>query len=269
MLKKKNRIISRVKSHYWRTSHKFIIALPHSIEEAYDMYEDNGNTFWLYFIEKELKKIQGMETFEMMEGVKPEDTRSQKHPIPGYKEIVYHIIFYINIYGKFTPKARLESNGHETEYIAKCGTYSSVVSKDSVRIAFLYTALKDLDILSCNISNAYLEAPCGEKLWTVGGKEFGSLAGAPIRINQSFYGIKSTGNSCHKALSTTLASMNFEPRRAEPDIWLRMSTNLREEKYWGCIVIYIEDLLVISEDLKTIMDYFSMYNLKDTVIPLY
>ena len=176
MLKNKKRIISRVKSHYWRTNHKFCIALTHSIEEAYAMYEDNGNTFWRYFIENEPKKIQGMETFEMMEGVKPEDTRSQKHPMPGYKEIFYHIIFYIKIYGKFTPRARLASNGYETEYIPKWGTYYSVVSKDSVWIAFLYTTLKDLDIFSCNISNAYLQASCGEKLCTVGGKEFGGLA---------------------------------------------------------------------------------------------
>ena len=91
---------------------------------------------------------------------------------------------------------------------------------------------------------------------------------APIRINQECFGIKSTGNSWHKALSTTLASMNFEPRRAEPDISLRMSTDLRGEKYWEWIVIYIEDLLAISEEPKAIMDYFSMYNLKDRVSPL-
>ena len=34
VLKKKDRIIYRVKSHYWKTSHKFGIALPHSVEEA-------------------------------------------------------------------------------------------------------------------------------------------------------------------------------------------------------------------------------------------
>ena len=34
VLKKKDRIISRVKSRYWRTSHKFGIALSHSVEEA-------------------------------------------------------------------------------------------------------------------------------------------------------------------------------------------------------------------------------------------
>ena len=67
-------------------------------------------------------------------------------------------------------KARLVANGRETEYVPKWGTYSSVVTRDSVRIAFLYAALNNLDILSCDISKPYLEAPYGEKLWTVVGK---------------------------------------------------------------------------------------------------
>ena len=65
---------------------------------------------------------------------------------------------------KFTCKASLVGNGHELEYLPKWDTYSSVVSQDAVRIAFLYATLNDLNIFSCDISNAYLEAPCGDKL---------------------------------------------------------------------------------------------------------
>jgi len=35
-------------------------------------------------------------------------------------------------------------------------TYSSVISRDSVLIAFLLAALNDINILSCDIGNAYL-----------------------------------------------------------------------------------------------------------------
>ena len=78
-------MISRFKSRYCRTSHKLSIALPHSVEQDYAIDEDNGTNFWWDTIDKELKKIWGMETFEMMEGVKPEYIRSQKHAMPGYK----------------------------------------------------------------------------------------------------------------------------------------------------------------------------------------
>jgi len=37
-------------------------------------------------------------------------------------------------------------------------TYSSVVSRDSVRLAFLSAALNDLDLLAADIGNAYLNA---------------------------------------------------------------------------------------------------------------
>ena len=48
--------------------------------------------------------------------------------------------------GKVILKARLVENGHETEYVPKWNNYSSVVSRYSVRISFLYAELNDLDI---------------------------------------------------------------------------------------------------------------------------
>ena len=73
MLKKKDSIISRVKSCNWITSHKPVIALQHSAEEAYNIDEKNRNDFCQYAIDKEVKNIRDMENIEMMEGVKPED----------------------------------------------------------------------------------------------------------------------------------------------------------------------------------------------------
>ena len=96
-----------------------------------------------------------------------------------------------------------------------------------MRIAFLYDALNALGIFSCDISNAYLEAPCGEKLWTVAEIEFGSLDGTTIQNNRTLYALKYAGNSWHKDLYITLSYMNFEPSRADPDICLRMSNNSR------------------------------------------
>ena len=60
----------------------------------------------------------------MIEVVKPEDILSQKHPMPEYKEIGYHIIFNINIDGSFIQTAMMLANGHETEYVPKWDTYS-------------------------------------------------------------------------------------------------------------------------------------------------
>jgi hypothetical protein len=53
-------------------------------------------------------------------------------------------------------------------------TYSSIVSRDSVRIAFLLVALSDINILSCDIGNAYLNAALREKVYMTVKPEFGS-----------------------------------------------------------------------------------------------
>ncbi len=73
-------------------------------------------------------------------------------------------------------------------------TYSSVVSKDSVRLAFLIAALNDLDILSADIGNAYLNAETKEKVHTICGPEFGALyQGRVAVIHKALYGLKSSG----------------------------------------------------------------------------
>ena len=68
----------------------------------------------------------------------------------------------------FIRKARYVTNGAITDIpVGLC--YSSVVSCDSPRIAFLVTSLNDLDILACDISNAYLNTPFRERIWFVAG----------------------------------------------------------------------------------------------------
>ena len=53
-------------------------------------------------------------------------------------------------------------------------TYAGVISRESVRIAFTIAVLNDLDIFAADIQNAYLSAPCGEKIIFTCGPEFGS-----------------------------------------------------------------------------------------------
>ena len=100
------------------------------------------------------------------------------------------MIFYIKMDGKFTRKALLVANGHKTDAPASI-TYSSVVSRDIVRVSLLIVSLNDLDICACDISNTYLNAKCREKLWTIEGKEFGPLDRVSVMlIARALYGLK-------------------------------------------------------------------------------
>jgi hypothetical protein len=122
-----------------------------------------------------------MAALEYDKGVTPEQIRSglAKNEYVGFQEIKCHMIFDVKM--DLMRKARFVAGGHLTEPPASI-TYLSVVSRDSVRIAFMLAALNDLDIMACDIGNAYLNAPCREKVWFVAGPEFGSRQGTIIRI---------------------------------------------------------------------------------------
>ena len=62
-----------------------------------------------------------------------------------YSKITGHLVFDIKIGEGFRRKARFVANGHKTED-PNVVTYSTVVSRDSVRIMLLVAALNNLDM---------------------------------------------------------------------------------------------------------------------------
>ena len=99
---------------------------------------------------------------------------------PGYQYMECHMIFDIKLDG-FRRKARLVAGGHMTEAPAVM-MYASIVSRESVRIALTVAALNDLDVMTSDIQNAYLTAPCEERIWTTLGPEFGTAQGQKALI---------------------------------------------------------------------------------------
>jgi hypothetical protein len=83
--------------------------------------------------------------------------------------IPFHMIFHVKC--DFTRKAQFIAGGHWTEAPTQL-TYSSVVTRDSVRIAFLIAALNYLEILAADVGNVYLQAPAREKVHTTAGPKF-------------------------------------------------------------------------------------------------
>ena len=146
--------------------------LPHSVQEAFQIDKEKGSNFWWQAIQKEKKKV--MVAFEYDDNLPPEQARTDKSKYVGFQEITCHTIFDVKI--DLTRKARFVAGGHLTEPPASV-TYCSVVSHDSVRLAFLIAALNDLDVMACNVGNAYLNVPCREKVWFVAGPEFRSRQG--------------------------------------------------------------------------------------------
>ena len=99
------------------------------------------------------------------------------------------MIFDIKLGKNFRRKERLLGGGHTTTapYLITC---SSVVSRDSVRIALTIAELNELHILACDIQNAYLTALCRENIWKFAAPEFGEEEGTFMLVKMVLYGLK-------------------------------------------------------------------------------
>ena len=164
---------------------KFGIRVPNSVEEAQALEEENKNSLWQDFIDKELKNV--IIAFKLLD--------DGSSPSVGSKEIPRHIVFDAKF--DLTRKARLVAGGHRHKEVPSYTTYSSVVSRDSVRIIFTIAALNDLKLKMTDIGNAYLNAPNKERVHVKYGSElFGPESKGKIAlVVRALYGLRSAGNS--------------------------------------------------------------------------
>lgn len=249
VLKKRDRIISLVKkrraARYLQREYKFGVELPKSVNAALALDKKNGNTFWQDAIAKEMKNVKV--AFRILEDgtYAPED----------HQFVRCHMIFDVKM-ETFARKARLVAGGHMTKAPATL-TYASVVSRETVRIALLTAALNDVDVWAADVMNAYITAPCREKIWTTLGPEWGKDQGRKAIVVRALYGLKSSGAAFRAHLGKFMADMGYKPCKADPDLWMKPQTKKKankEERYYAYILCYVDDLLVIHHDPKSVMD---------------
>ena len=114
-LRKRDGIISAVKSRVTKSTHKYGIEVPTSIEHAIEIDKRNGNRFWQEAIELEMKNVAV--AFEILE---------DGSPIPvGWSKSSGHLFFDVKM--DFTRKARWFKDGHLTRDPEQ-STFAGVVS---------------------------------------------------------------------------------------------------------------------------------------------
>jgi hypothetical protein len=121
-IKKKERIISKIKTRYLQRDQKFGILIPKTVKEALKIDEETGTTYWADAIKKEMggNIIPALRILEEGEAA----------PVRS-KEIPCHIVFDVKM--DFTRKARFVAGGHVNEppssqtYIYKPGSYNHTV----------------------------------------------------------------------------------------------------------------------------------------------
>ena len=244
VLKKRKKIINKVKTYraHCKGNMKYGILIPRNTKEALQFDRDNGNTFWSDAIQKEM--VNSKIAFEIL-------AKGEKPP-PGYKKIRCHLNFEVKI--DLRRKARYVAGGHLTDPPTYM-TYSTVVSRESVRIAFLIAALNNLNVLAGDIQNAYLNTPTTEKLYFEAGPEWGADQGRLVIIVRALYGLKSSALNWRNHLSDVIANqLRFTSSLADPDVWYKPMRKNNGEEYYAYILIYVDDMLIIAEEPKAIME---------------
>ena len=174
----------------------------------------------------------------------------------GFQEIRWHVIFDVKM--DFTRKARFVAGGHPTDTPVSITYSSGAVSRDSVRLAFLIEGLNDLDVLAGDVTNAYLNALCREKIWFEGGIETGEDRGKVLIVTRALYGLKSSGAAWRADLAATLRALKFTSSQANPDVWIRSSGT-----HYDMVLVYVDDILVFAKEPKVTMDELrKLYELK-------
>lgn len=240
-LKKRNAILSAIKSRIRKTTHKYGVEVPKSIEHAYEIDRRNGNTTWRDAIKLEMFNV-GV-AFEVLE-------EGAKAPA-GWSKVTGHLVFDVKM--DFTRKARWVLDGHKTPDILG-STYAGVVSRESVRIAFTYAALNGLDIFAADIRNAYLQAPSSQKHYIICGSEFGiENVGKVALIHRALYGGKAAGRDFRNHLRSCMHFLNFKSCPADPDVWMRPAMKSDGSTYYEYVLLYTDDCLVLSENAESIL----------------
>ena len=241
-LRKRERIIGKIGARKSRKPNmKFGIEIPRNFNEAQELDAKNGNNYWQDAIKKEYDNVKV--TFKLLE--------DNSKPPPAFKEITCHLIFEVKF--DLRRKARYVAGGHLTDPPSTM-TYSSVVSRESIRIGFLIAALNGLNVLAADIQNAYLNAPTEEKVWFRAGPEWGAHAGKPVLIVRALYGLKSSGQAWRSHLAQTLEQIGFKSSLADPDVWFKPSVKSTGEEYYTYLLVYVDDLLCIDKNPRKYME---------------
>ena len=254
-IKRRDRVIKQIRHRMIKKAIKFGINVPSTVEEALKFDAENGDDLWFQAIEKELRNVRV--AFKRLE--------EGERPPPGSKLIPYHIIFDVKF--DLTRKARLVAGGHRNKDVPTYQVFSTVASRESVRLGFVLASLNELEIMAGDISNAYLNALNREKVHVKCGKElFGEeYQGCIAIVVRALYGLKSASASWRDHFAVAIREdLGYIPCVADHDVYYKPKIKPDGSEYYAYLIIYVDDILSIDLDPgKVIEEINQIFQVKE------
>jgi hypothetical protein len=165
----------------------------------------------------------------------------------------------------FTRNALLVAGGRITDP-PSCLTYSSVVSRESVGIAFLIAAVNGYEIIAADVQNSYVQEKSLERYFAIEGDEFGGDKGKKALIVRAIW-FKKFGSKLVSPYCPYFDRHLLFPSHGDPDVWMCMDFNqTTNASYWEYLLVYVDYLLAIGLDPRATLNTLETdynYVLKD------
>ena len=185
------------------------------------------------------------------------------------------MVFDVKLDAGFTRKARFVADGSKAE-APSVMTFTSVVSRDSVRITLMLAALNGLDVKCGDVVSAYLNAPPRESVYFTTGDEFGIYKGRVVVVVKALYGLSSSAAAWASAIRELMRDLGFLPCKADGDVWMQPAVDTSSlgateedglpagEKYYKYVLIHTDDVLVASCRATQVLEAINaVYKLKE------
>ena len=91
-----------------------------------------------------------------------------------------------------------------------------------------------------------MTAKCRDKTFKIAGPDFGQEAGSIMLIKMALYGLKSSDAAFRSNLTGVLHGLHSNPKKADPDVWIRQSINPNGTDYYEMVLCYVDNVLVLS-----------------------
>ena len=206
------------------------------------MDREATNTLWADAIAKEMGALEKAKCFKYYPPTYKVPNHFQYAPL--------RMIFDVKQEG-LRRKARLVAGGHVINS-NMYESYSSVIQTRTIRLLQTIAVSQDLQMITGDISNAFVQAPTCENIWTRAGKEFGEKENCVIILDKALYGLSTSARQWNITLEAEIKNMGFTQCRADADLWIKKDPNNGTYEY---IATYVDDLILVMKDPKPYIEH--------------
>ena len=213
-------------------------SVPNNVQQALELDRLAKNDKWKKAIATEMASMDKMDVFRIL-------AKDEKFDRSTYQYAPLHLVFDVKFDG--THKARYVIGGNRVDS-SEFSAYASVVKTENIRILLTLAAKFNLQTMTGDIGNAYLNAYTEERIWSKAGPEFGEKAGQIVLVVKALYGLKTSAAAWWKCFADKLRSMGFRSSLADSNVWLKP----RYDHHKTCIgydyiACHVDDFIILAD----------------------